>query len=106
MGSSTNFLAKMDIKNVTEFRNYVDAHGFRSLHKDIEATCICVMDYERGCNCWKANDRQKVYNNCKALYARAVGTITKLFAPQFLTYAQGHGITFYQDGIVIGSIRR
>lgn len=96
----------MDIRNVTEFRNFVDAHGLRSLHRDIEATCVCVMDYERGCSCWNNSDRQKIYNNCKGLYARSVGVIVKMFSPQFLNFAPKNIITFWQDGIAIGTIRR
>lgn len=96
----------MDIRNITEFRNFVDRNGLRSLHHDIEAVSICVADYERGCSCWNAGDRDKVYNNCKCLYLKSVGISIRQFAPQFLAASQGQAINFLQDGNLIGSIRR
>ena len=96
----------MEIHNVTEFRNFIDANGLRNLHHDIDAVAICVMDYERGCNCWKGDERKKLYNNCKALYVKAMPIIITKFSAHFLAKAVGFGITFSQDGITIGSMRR
>lgn len=96
----------MEIRNVTEFRNFIDDAKLRGLHQDIDAVAICVMDYERGCNCWRGNARQKIYNNCKALYVKSMGVILGAFANHFLSHCKDHGITFMQDGILIGSLRR
>ena len=96
----------MDIKNVTEFRNYIDLNQLRSLNPSFEAAAICVMDYERGCSCWNNNDRQTTYNNCKVLYARAVGVISQSFRAQFMAKCPDMSLNFYQDGCLIASIRR
>ena len=93
----------MDIRNVTEFRNYIVANQLASLSRDIEAVVICVADYERGCSCWKAGDRDKIYANCKGLYVRAVQTISRQFAPQFTGPARTT-ITFLQDGVQISKV--
>lgn len=96
----------MEIRNVTEFSNFVNGNGLRGLHPDIEAVSICVMDYERGCNCWKGNARQKIYNNCKSLYTKSVGTVLGSFSSHFLSKCGDYCITFMQDGITIGTLRR
>lgn len=96
----------MDIRNVTEFRNFVNINGLRGLHGDIDAVAICVMDYERGCNCWKNGDKQKIYNNCKALYVKSMGVVLGQFSAHFLAKTPGHSLTFFQDGVAIGSMRR
>jgi hypothetical protein len=96
----------MDIRNVTEFRNFVNSNQLRGLHKDIEAVSICVMEYERECNCWKNNDRQKIYENCKSLYTKAVGTVINSFKPHFLSHVSDQNLTFYLSGRPIGTMRR
>lgn len=96
----------MDIHNVTEFRNFVNNNQLRNLHADIDAVANCVMDYERGCNCWKENQRQKLYDNCKTLYRRAIGIISTTYKPHFMKYVTDQQLNFYIDGRIIGSIRR
>ena len=94
----------MDIRNVTEFRNFVNANQLNGLSKEIQAVTICVTDYERGCSCWKGSDRQKIYDNCKALYIRAVGIITTQFASQFIEKTPDRRVIFSQDGVPLGSV--
>lgn len=96
----------MEIRNVTEFRNFVNGNGLRGIHPDIDAVAICVMEYERGCNCWKGNARQQIYNNCKALYIKSMGAVLGTFAGHFLSHCRDNCLTFMQDGIPIGSLRR
>jgi len=96
----------MEIRNVTEFRNFVTSNGLGSSHPDIQAVVICVMDYERGCNCWKAKDRQKIYNNCRLLYARAVLIVTSSLQAHFLKHASNGKLSFYQNGVLLASIHR
>lgn len=93
----------MEIRNLTEFRNFAIQHQLIQLHKDIESVSLCATDYERGCNCWKKEDRQKIYNNCKALYVKAVGTVVRSFPAQFSSHAKDRRIVFMQDGIPIGT---
>jgi len=94
----------MEIRNVTEFRNFVNGNGLRNIHGDIDAVATCVMDYERGCNCWNSGDRQKIYNTCKALYVKSIAVIQTQLASLFLSKVPGHRIVFFQDGIPIGSV--
>jgi len=96
----------MDIHNVTEFRNFVNANKLNSLSPEIAAVANCVTDYERGCNCWKAGDKQKIYNNCKILYVRAIGVIITGFASQFAERSFDKTVKFSQDGMAIGSVSR
>lgn len=96
----------MDIHNVTEFRNFINGNKLSGLDPAIAAVGVCVTDYERGCSCWKAGDRQKIYNNCKALYIKAVGIIVTKFATQFSEKVVDKKITFSQDGITIGGVGR
>jgi len=96
----------MDIRNVTEFRNFVNANQLNGLSKEIQAVTICITDYERGCSCWKEGDRQKIYDNCKALYIRAVGIITSQFSSQFVEKTPDKRVNFFQDGVPIGAVGR
>jgi hypothetical protein len=96
----------MDIRNVTEFRNFVNNNKLRNLHSDIDAVSICVMDFERGCTCWDGGARQKIYNNCVILYERSMGVVLTSFKPHFLAHTIDQAMTFYIDGRVIGSMRR
>ena len=96
----------MDIRNVTEFRNFVTSNGLGGSHPSVQAVVICVMDYERGCNCWKTKDRQVIYNNCRILYAKAVAVVTSSLQAHFLKHSSGGKISFYQDGVLLASMRR
>jgi len=96
----------MDIKNVTEFRNFVSSNGLANSSPEVTAAILCVMDYERGCSCWKNDERKKIYNNCKILYSRAVSVVVRNLRHQFISKTADQIMTFYQDGISIGSIRR
>lgn len=96
----------MDIRNVTEFRNFVNNNQLRTLHSAIDAVCICVMDYEKGCGCWNNNDRQRIYENCKILYQQAIGVISNTYKSHFMAHVIEQQLNFYMDGRIIGSIRR
>ena len=96
----------MDIRNVTEFRNFLTTTRLTGLHQSIDAVLHCVMDYERGCNCWKTNDKQRIYNNCKMLYQTAVSLVMCSYKGQFLAHAPDGRICFYQDGRPIGTMQR
>ena len=95
----------MDIHNVTEFRNFIVSHNLNNLNNAFDGIVKCLMDYERGCNCWRGNARQKIYDNCKVQYAQIIPVVNQ-FAAHFLAHADGHGITFFQDGAIIGTVRR
>lgn len=96
----------MDIKTPTEFKNYVQANGLSNLHQDITQVLTCISEYERGCNCWQSSDRTKLYNNCKALYIKAVNSILTTYKAHFLQFTIDKQLNFYLDGRIIGSIRR
>lgn len=96
----------MTIRNVTEFRNFVNNNQLKGLSSDIDAVVSCVMDYERGCSCWNNNDRQKTYNNCKMLYQKAVSSISTTFKAHFMRHVIDQQLEFYLDGRSIGVVRR
>lgn len=96
----------MNIRNATEFRNFTNANQLNGLHNYIAAVGICIADYERGCSCWKAGDREKIYSNCKALYVRAVGLVMAQYAANFLAKTPDRRIFFSQDGVSIGEVSR
>lgn len=96
----------MDIHNATEFRNFVNVSGLGALNPQIAAVSSCVADYERGCSCWKAGDRQRIYDNCKALYIRAIHLVVNQYAVQFAERAFDKKLTFSQDGVIVGTVSR
>ena len=96
----------MDIRNATEFRNFLNIAQLRGLHQSFDAVCHCMMDYERGCDCWKSNQKQKVYENCKMMYQNAVALAMCSYKGQFLARTPDGQICFFQDGRPIGTMRR
>ena len=95
----------MDIRNVTEFRNFVNLNGLTNSHSTLQGLVGCVMDYERACGCWSQEKKQKIYNNCKILYAQAVSIATSQMRNAFLSKAPDRRLNFYQDGQLLASLR-
>lgn len=95
----------MEIRNVTEFRNFVVNNKLSVLSQEIHAVVVCVADYERGRSCWKASDRDRIYANCKALYVKAVGLVARQFASNFSAYSLDR-INFSLDGVPLVSVGR
>jgi hypothetical protein len=96
----------MNINNVTEFKNFVNINQLRDLNRAFDAVSICMMDYERSCDCWNNKGRQQTYENCKKLYEAAVSTIVSSYKANFLAHTADQMLSFYQDGRLIASIRR
>lgn len=95
----------MEIKNVTEFRNFIRSNNLNGINGLIDQTTTCVDEYEHGCNCWKAKERQNIYNRCRVNYENAVGVSMGL-KTRFLQCTSDSMITFFSDGRVIGVMRR
>lgn len=96
----------MNINNVTEFRNFINGNGLRGLHPTIDGTANCIGEYERGCNCWNAGDRDRLMQNCKDQYIQSMSPIQSTYRAHFLVHTTDQNLTFYLDGRIIGSIRR
>jgi hypothetical protein len=97
----------MEIRNVTQFANFVSAHGLAPLDSMFIQTLNCLNNYKSMCNCSKAADKLKRYVSCNKLYADSVRTVVPKFKNEFLSKIQEYQISFYsEDGCSIGVISR
>ena len=52
----------MEIRNVTQFANFISCYGFAGLDGSFQQVITCVNTYKASCNCYKAEDKQTLYN--------------------------------------------
>jgi hypothetical protein len=62
----------MEIGNVTQFVNFIQAHSFTSLDTLFLQTANCLGTYSTACNCYKVADKHKQYSMCVKLYLDCV----------------------------------
>lgn len=97
----------MDIRNATQFANFVSKGGLQNLDMVFQQIVFCINNYNSACNCWKAEDKKKLYDNCTAIYTNAVKNTVPKFKNDFLSKTEERQIQFYLDnGILIGLVCR
>jgi len=94
----------MDIRNVTEFRNFLRVNGLSNSHPTFQAVLSCVMDYERTCNCSSKMTKQNIYNNCKRLYGIAAGVAVTSMRTEVLSKIPDRRLRLFQDNALLASI--
>ena len=97
----------MDIRNATQFANFISAAGLQNADMSFQQIVFCVNNYKSACNCWKAEAKKALYNNCTVIYTNAVRTIVPKFKTEFLSKTTDRQIQFYLDnGSLIGLVCR
>ena len=97
----------MDIRNVTQFANFVQKGGLVGLDMSLQQVVMCVDNTAKACNCWKAEDKKKMYDNCTLIYMNVVRTLVPRFKNEFLSKTTDRQIQFYTDnGSLIGLVCR
>jgi hypothetical protein len=97
----------MDIRNATQFANFLRTSGFQMKDMAFQQVIFCVDQLGRMCNCWKAEDKKKLYDQCTLSYMNAVKHVVPKFQNDFLSKTEDRQINFYTDnGGIIGSVNR
>ena len=97
----------MDIRNATQFANFVSKGNLQNLDMTFQQVVFCINNYNAACNCWKADAKKKLYDNCTVIYTNAVRNIVPKFKTQFLAKTTDRQIQFYLDnGSLIGLVCR
>ena len=51
----------------------------------LEYCRVFHLNYNAACNCWKAEQKQKLYDNCTMTYKNAVQNVVPKFKNEFLS---------------------
>lgn len=97
----------MDIRNASQFSNFIQQNGFVGLDMSFQQVVTCISGVSKACNCWKAEDKKKMYDNCTIIYMNAVKAIVPKFKAEFLSKTTDRQIQFFTDnGALIGLVCR
>ena len=97
----------MDIRNITQFANFISAGQLQNLNMSFHQIIMCVNNYASACNCHKGEYKRKLYDDCTRVYTDVVRNVVPKFKNDFLSKTTERQITFYLDnGTIIGLICR
>ena len=87
----------MNIRNVTEFAAFISQHNLVQGDSTLQQVINCINTYKAACSCWKAEDKQKIYDSCNRVYFHAVKHIVTNLKASFFAVVPERQITFYND---------
>ncbi len=97
----------MDIRNATQFANFIKKAGLMTKDMSFQQVIFCVDQLGKMCNCWKAEDKKKLYDSCTLTYMNAVKHVVPKFQNDFLSHTDDRQIQFFLDnGSLIGIVNR
>jgi hypothetical protein len=97
----------MNIRNATQFANFVSKGNLVNLDMSFQQVVFCINNYSAACNCWKADQKKKLYDNCSTTYMNSVRNVVPKFKNEFLSKTEDRQIQFYLDnGSLIGIVCR
>jgi hypothetical protein len=97
----------MDIRNTTQFVNFIKKGGLENLDMNFLQLSQCVDKLAHACNCHRAEDKQKMHNNCNVIYMNAVRGVVPRFKNEFLSKTEDRQIQFFlENGSLIGLVGR
>ena len=97
----------MDIRNVTQFANFVNSTHLVGLDASFLQIVQCLNGYNAACNCYKKEDKLNMYAKCNAAYHQAVKHVVPKLRHEFLSKTGERNISFYNDqGQLILSVTR
>lgn len=94
----------MEIRNVTQFSNFITTNGIINLDSIFHQIVMCIDKYSSACNCHNANEKLQMYNNCNKLYLDAIRHIVPILKSSILSKVSGRRIMFYIDNGTLISI--
>ena len=97
----------MDIRNASQFANFLHGSGLTNKDSSFQEVVFYNDRVAKSCKCWKAEDRQKLYDQCTAAYRNAVRNVVPRFKNDFLSKTDDRQIQFFLDnGSLIGIVCR
>lgn len=97
----------MDIRNTTQFANFIGANDFTKLDNALLEIVLCINNFSAACDCHNRNDKMIIYNTCQGIYYNAVRNVLPKHQGAILSKTGTNHIAFYTDGgALIGIISR
>jgi hypothetical protein len=95
----------MDIRNVTQYATFLRGNDMVRLDGMFQQVINCVENYAAGCNCYKLEDKRKLYDICNKLYIDSAKHFGHIFKKEFLSKTAERQINIYtENGQLIISI--
>jgi len=97
----------MDIRNPTQFVNFIKQNGLENLDMNFLQLVQCIDKFSHACNCHRGEEKQRMYNNCSVIYMNSVRGVVPRFKNELLSKTEDRQIQFFLDnGSLIGLICR
>jgi len=87
----------MDIRNVTQFASFISDNDLGRIDGIFQQVITCINTYKFSCNCYKLEDKQKLYASCNKMYMDSVQHIVPRFKNEFLSKIPERQISFYME---------
>ncbi len=87
----------MDIRNVTQFAQFLSANNLTRLDPSFQQTVQCINNYAAACNCSKREDKLTTYTVCNKLYQDSARQIVGRFKNELLATTEERQISFYTE---------
>ena len=88
----------MDIRNVTQYAAFLKGNDLVRLDGMFQQVINCAGNYSAGCNCYKMEDRRRLYEICNKLYIDSARHFGHLFRHEFLSKTAERQINIYTEG--------
>ena len=62
----------MDIRNTTQFANFLRGSGLSHLDGMFTQVIQCIDNYSSSCDCYRAEDKRFIYDTCSKIYTTAI----------------------------------
>ena len=97
----------MNIQNVTQFVNFIVTNNLVNLDSSFLQLTQCLERYSAACNCYKTEDKVKIYNTCNGVYINSIQNVVPRLKHQIMAKTSERQISFYNDsGVIIGVLLR
>lgn len=87
----------MDIRNVTQFSTFINAHNLVRLDGTFQQIITCIQNFSSACNCYKKQEKDNIYSVCNKLYMNAARHIVPRFKNEFLSKTNERQIAIYTE---------
>ena len=97
----------MNIGNITQFSSFISSNNIGHLDGIFSQIVNCINNYSAKCNCYKLEDKQRMYADCNKLYNNAIRNVVPRFKNEILSKIPERQISFYTDnGTLISIVSR
>jgi len=87
----------MNIRGPFEFASFLSANSLQDKESIFIQLTNCVNNFRAACNCYKKEDKDRMYNICTRLYQEAVKHIVPRMKDVFLSKTPERQISFYTE---------